>query len=150
MNKSTQIRIMTIADYDALYDLWLHIPGMGLNTTDDSREGIAQYLKRNPTTCFVAEADGKLIGVIMAGHDGRRGYIYHTAVLPEYRKQGIAMALVDHAMQALEAEGIHKTALVVFASNELGNGFWEHIGFTKREDLVYRNRNIHPLEKINT
>ena len=150
MNKSTQIRIMTIADYDALYDLWLHIPGMGLNTTDDSREGIAQYLKRNPTTCFVAEADGKLIGVIMAGHDGRRGYIYHTAVLPEHRKQGIAMALVDHAMQALEAEGIHKTALVVFASNELGNGFWEHIGFTKREDLVYRNRNIHPLEKINT
>jgi ribosomal protein S18 acetylase RimI-like enzyme len=150
MNKSTQIRIMTIADYDALYDLWLHIPGMGLNTTDDSREGIAQYLKRNPTTCFVAEADGKLIGVIMAGHDGRRGYIYHTAVLPEYRKQGIAMTLVDHAMQALEAEGIHKTALVVFASNELGNGFWEHIGFTKREDLVYRNRNIHPLEKINT
>lgn len=150
MNKSTQIRIMTIADYDALYDLWLHIPGMGLNTTDDSREGIAQYLKRNPTTCFVAEADGKLIGVIMAGHDGRRGFIYHTAVLPEHRKQGIAMALVDHAMQALEAEGIHKTALVVFASNELGNGFWEHIGFTKREDLVYRNRNIHPLEKINT
>ena len=141
---------MTIADYDALYDLWLHIPGMGLNTTDDSREGIAQYLKRNPTTCFVAEADGKLIGVIMAGHDGRRGFIYHTAVLPEHRKQGIAMALVDHAMQALEAEGIHKTALVVFASNELGNGFWEHIGFTKREDLVYRNRNIHPLEKINT
>jgi ribosomal protein S18 acetylase RimI-like enzyme len=150
MNKSTQIRIMTIADYDALYDLWLHIPGMGLNTTDDSREGIAQYLKRNPTTCFVAEAGGKLIGVIMAGHDGRRGFIYHTAVLPEHRKQGIAMALVDHAMQALEAEGIHKTALVVFASNELGNGFWEHIGFTKREDLVYRNRNIHPLEKINT
>lgn len=150
MNKSTQIRIMTIADYDALYDLWLHIAGMGLNTTDDSREGIAQYLKRNPTTCFVAEADGKLIGVIMAGHDGRRGFIYHTAVLPEHRKQGIAMALVDHAMQALEAEGIHKTALVVFASNELGNGFWEHIGFTKREDLVYRNRNIHPLEKINT
>ncbi|MBR2088528.1 MAG: GNAT family N-acetyltransferase [Oscillospiraceae bacterium] len=145
-----QIRIMTIADYDALYDLWLHIPGMGLNTTDDSREGIAQYLKRNPTTCFVAEADGKLIGVIMAGHDGRRGFIYHTAVLPEHRKQGIAMTLVDHAMQALEAEGIHKTALVVFASNELGNGFWEHIGFTKREDLVYRNRNIHPLEKINT
>lgn len=150
MNESIQIRIMTIADYDALYDLWLHIPGMGLNTTDDSREGIAQYLKRNPTTCFVAEADGKLIGVIMAGHDGRRGFIYHTAVLPEHRKQGIAMTLVDHAMQALEAEGIHKTALVVFASNELGNGFWEHIGFTKREDLVYRNRNIHPLEKINT
>jgi len=145
-----QIRVMTVADYDAVYDLWMHTPGMGLNTTDDSREGITQYLKRNPTTCFVAETDRKLVGVILAGHDGRRGYIYHTAVLPDFRKRGIAKHLVEAVMDALEQEGIHKTALVVFASNELGNSFWEHIGFTCREDLVYRNRNIHPLEKINT
>lgn len=143
-------RVMTIGDYDAIYDLWLHTPGMGLNTTDDSREGIAQYLRRNPTTCFVAETDGKLVGVIIAGHDGRRGFIYHTAVLPAYRKQGIASSLVEHAMQALEREGIHKVALVAFETNETGNAFWERIGFTQRGDLVYRNKNIHPLEKINT
>jgi ribosomal protein S18 acetylase RimI-like enzyme len=81
----------------------------------------------------------------MAGHDGRRGYIYHTAVLPDYRNQGIAKKLVDCAMYALEAEGINKVALVAFKTNELGNGFWESIGFTKREDLVYRNKNIHIL-----
>ena len=86
----------------------------------------------------------------MAGHDGRRGYIYHTAVLPEYRGHGIAAQLVGHAMAALDKEGISKAALVAFKSNDLGNGFWEHIGFTEREDLVYRNKNIRELERIDT
>ena len=144
------IRVMQISDYDGVYDLWLHTPGMGLNTTDDSRDGIEKYLRRNPATSFVAEADGAIIGVIMAGHDGRRGYIHHTAVRPEYREQGVAKQLVEHAMAALEAEGIHKVALVVFRRNETGNGFWEHIGFDERTDLVYRNRNIHALDRIDT
>jgi ribosomal protein S18 acetylase RimI-like enzyme len=123
---------------------------MGLNTTDDSREGIDKYLKRNPTTSFVAEDDGKIIGVIMAGHDGRRGFINHTAVLADYRKQGIAKKLVDNTMDALDKEGIKKVALVVFKHNEIGNGFWDNIGFTDREDLVYRNKNIHVLNRIDT
>ena len=86
----------------------------------------------------------------MAGHDGRRGYIYHTAVLPEYRNHGIAKKLVDCVMDALDNEGINKVALVAFKRNEIGNGFWEGIGFTEREDLVYRNKNIHVLERIDT
>ena len=144
------IRPMTIADYDGVYDLWISTPGMGLNATDDSREGITQYLRRNPTTCFVAEEAGRIVGVIIAGHDGRRGFIYHTAVRPECRKQGIATQLVEHAMDALEKEGIHKAALVVFERNALGNAFWESIGFEERTDLVYRNRSIHALERIDT
>ncbi|MCR5815466.1 MAG: GNAT family N-acetyltransferase [Ruminococcus sp.] len=143
-------RVMTIDDYDAVYDLWINTPGMGLNTTDDSREGIDRFIKRNPTTCFVAENEGKVIGDILSGNDGRRGYIYHTAVLPKYRRQGVGRALVDNAMSALEREGINKTALVVFGRNETGNAFWEKIGFTKRDDLNYRNRNIHALERIDT
>ena len=144
------IRVMSIADYDGVYDLWIHTPGMGLNSIDDSREGIEKYLKRNPATSFVAESEGKIVGVIMAGHDGRRGYIYHTAVLPAYRNQGIAKKLVDHTMIALEEEGINKVALVAFKTNDIGNGFWENIGFIERDDLVYRNKNIHVLDKINT
>ncbi|MCI5729352.1 MAG: GNAT family N-acetyltransferase, partial [Clostridia bacterium] len=118
--------------------------------TDDSRGGVEKFLRRNPHTCFVAEADRRIAGVILSGHDGRRGYIYHTAVRPEYRRQGIARALVEHAMQALEKEGIQKTALVVFARNEAGNAFWEKLGFTGRDDLVYRNKNIHPLTRLDT
>lgn len=143
-----KIRIMKIEDYEKIYDLWIHTEGMGLNTTDDSREGIAKYLLRNPNTCFVAEDNGTLIGVIMSGHDGRRGFIHHTTVRKEYRGQGIGKKLVDSAMTALEAEGIHKVALVAFKKNVSGNTFWEKIGFTVRDDLVYRNKNIHELERI--
>lgn len=142
------IRIMDIEDYEKVYDLWIHTEGMGLNATDDSKEGIAKYLLRNPNTCFVAEDNGKLIGVIMGGHDGRRGFIHHTTVKQEYRGQGIGKKLVDSVMKALEAEGIHKVALVTFEKNVSGNAFWEKVEFTVRDDLVYRNKNIHHLERI--
>lgn len=142
---------MTIEDYHQVYSLWINTPGMGLNNLDDSKEGIERYLKRNPNTCFVAEDDeGIVIGVIMSGHDGRRGYIHHTTVSNQYRKKGIGKQLVDAALNALEQEGIHKAALVVFERNELGNAFWEHIGFSSRTDLVYRNKNIHDLQRIDT
>lgn len=144
------IRIMDINDYEGIYDLWINTPGMGLNATDDSKEGIEKYLKRNPTSNFVAEDDGKIIGVIMSGHDGRRGYIYHTTVLPDYRNLGIAKKLVEIAMAALEKEGINKVGLVAFEKNEVGNGFWEKIGFVVRDDLLYRNKNIHELKRIDT
>ena len=142
------IRIMQIEDYEKVYDLWVHTAGMGLNTTDDSKEGIEKYLLRNLNTCFVAEENGELIGVIMSGHDGRRGFIHHTTVRDEYRGKGIGKELVDSALAALEKEGIHKVALVAFEKNVLGYTFWEKVGFTVRNDLVYRNKNIHELERI--
>ena len=144
------IRTMTISDYDAVYALWLSCAGMGLNSLDDSREGIGRFLHRNPSTCFVAESEGEISGCIMAGHDGRRGFIYHTAVRPGCRRQGIGGALVRAALDALREEGISKTALVVFACNEAGNAFWERMGFAAREDLVYRNCALREMERIDT
>ena len=141
---------MTIEDYDAVYDLWLHTPGMGLNTADDSREGIAAYLRRNPTTCFTAKEGDRLLGAILAGHDGRRGYISHTAVREDAQRQGVGTALVEAVLEALQAEGIRKVALVVFARNEKGNAFWEKLGFTWRDDLVYRNKALAELVRIDT
>lgn len=145
-----QIRLMTVKDYGQVYDLWVNTPGMGLNSLDDSREGIEKYLKRNPNTCFVAERKGTILGVILSGHDGRRGFIHHTAVMTSERGQGIGKSLAAHAMEALEQEGIHKAALVVFKENEIGNAFWESRGFAAREDLVYRNKNITELIRIDT
>lgn len=144
------IRLMKISDYNAVYKLWLSCAGMGLNNLDDSEEGIERFLNRNPDTCFVAEDETGIIGVIMAGHDGRRGYIYHTAVNPQYRKKGIATALVEHVMSSLKSCGINKAALVVFGRNESGNAFWEKIGFTQREDLIYRNKFINNMTVIDT
>ena len=141
---------MQISNYDSIYNLWTNTPGMGLNSVDDSKEGIEKFLKRNPSTCFIAEENEKIVGVIMAGNDGRRGYIYHIAVLPEFRGKHIAKTLVENAMAALEKEGITKVALVVFEKNQNGNGFWEKIGFTVRNDLIYRNKTIAQMERIDT
>ena len=142
------IRLMTIDDYEKVYELWMSCVGMGLNNLDDSKEGIDKFLQRNPDTCFVAEADNRIVGVIIVGNDGRRGYIYHTAVNPQYRKQGIAKSLVETAMTALQNNGINKVALVVFDRNEIGNDFWEKMGFTVRDDLIYRNKALAEIVRI--
>jgi ribosomal protein S18 acetylase RimI-like enzyme len=95
---------MTVSDYEEVYALWINTPNMGLNDVDDSREGIHKYLTRNPNTCFIAEEDGKACGVILSGHDGRRGFIYHMAVREDRQRAGIGTALLDAAMSALEKE----------------------------------------------
>lgn len=127
-------------DYKDVYELWNSCDGIGLNEIDDSESGIARFLLRNPDTCFVAKKAEKIVGVILAGHDGRRGHIYHLAVDEQHRRKGIARQLVNHSAQALEKLGIQKAAIVVFSDNEEGNCFWEKTGFTVREDLTYRNR----------
>jgi ribosomal protein S18 acetylase RimI-like enzyme len=141
---------MTIDDYEKVYALWINTPNMGLNNIDDSKEGIAKYLARNPHTCFVSELDGTIIGVILSGHDGRRGYIHHTAVAGNEQRRGVGAALVNAAVCALKQEGINKVALVVFGRNENGNVFWEKQGFTMRPDLNYRNKAITELTRIDT
>lgn len=140
---------MVIEDYEKVYQLWMSCTGMGLNNLDDSKEGIEKFLKRNPEICFVAE-EGEIVGVILAGNDGRRGYIYHTAVHPDYRKKGIAAKLVEHVEKAMEELGINKIALVVFDRNTAGNSFWEKQGFTVRDDLIYRNKALTDIVRIDT
>ena len=136
------LRKLTIDDYPEVLRLWLNTPGMGMRNQDDSRESIDKYLKRNPETNFVAEDNGRIVGVILSGHDGRRGYIYHMAVTTLARRQGLGTALLDAATQALKKEGIEKVALVAFTTNGTGNSFWESAGFRERTDLVYRDKFI--------
>lgn len=145
-----RIRVMKIDDYEQVYALWLSCKNMGLNDLDDSREGIEKYLKRNPTSCFAAEAGGQIVGVILSGHDGRRGFIHHLAVAEDHRHRGIASALLEHALDALKSEGINKAALVVFKRNGPGNEFWEKQGFTVRDDLTYRNKALAEMIRFDT
>lgn len=128
---------MKIEDYDGVYDLWMTIHGFAIRSVDDSREGVEVFLKRNPTTSVVAEDNGKIIGSILCGHDGRRGCFYHVCVHEDYRRQGVGKAMVVRAMEALKAEKVNKVSLIAFTKNDLGNAFWNCIGWTKREDLNY-------------
>ena len=142
------VRAMTIDDYDNVYALWSSINGFAIRSIDDSREGVDIFLKRNPLTSFVATCDGKVVGCILCGHDGRRGIIQHACVSPDHRRLGIGNKLVDLALEALKNEGINKVLLVAFKKNEGGNAFWEAQGFTLREDLNYRNKALTEMVRI--
>ena len=131
------VRVMTMEDYDQVKELWNSIQGFGIRSMDDSREGVARFLKRNPTTSVVAEEDGKVVGAILCGHDGRRGCLYHVCVHKDYRMRGIGKSMVAFAMEALRKEEINKVSLIAFTKNDIGNAFWKEIAWTKREDLNY-------------
>ncbi len=130
-----KIRPMTMKDYDEVYALWMTIKGFGIRSIDDSREGTARFLKRNPTTSIVAEADGKLVGAILCGHDGRTGCFYHVCVNEAYRNHGIGKQMATAAMRALQREQINKVNLIAFKKNELGNHFWQDEGWKMRDDV---------------
>ena len=131
------IRVMTIDDYDSVYDLWMSIKGFGIRSIDDSREGVEKFLKRTPTTSMIAVEDGKTVGAILCGHDGRRGCMYHVCVHEKYRMRGIGKAMAARAMEALREEGINKVSLIAFKKNEVGNSFWKGVGWEFRDDLNY-------------
>ncbi len=132
-----EIRVMTPEDYEKVYELWMSIHGFGIRSIDDSREGVERFLRRNPSTSVVAVCDGRIVGAILCGHDGRRGCMYHVCVHENYRKNGIGKAMAVACMRALQAEQINKVNIIAFKSNEVGNQFWQGEGWTFRDDLNY-------------
>ena len=131
------VRQMKIEDYDQVYALWTKIRGFGIRSVDDSKEGVARFLRRNPDTSVVAVEEDQIVGAILCGHDGRRGCLYHVCVDPDWRMRGIGKTMVVYAMEALKKEEINKVSLIAFTQNDIGNAFWKEIGWTKREDLNY-------------
>ncbi len=133
----------TIELYDSVLALWQKCEGVGLSDAD-SREGIQSYLDRNPWMSFVATVDGSVVGAILAGHDGRRGYIHHLAVHPDHRRQGLARQLVDRCLTVLSDSGIQKCHIFIFNSNADGIAFWKSVGWTPRSDIGVISKTIEP------
>ena len=128
------IRPMTKEDYDEVYAMWQTTSKRALSNAD-SREQIERYLDRNAGMSQVAVADGKIVGTVLAGHDGRRGFIHHMAVMPQYRRKGIGHSLASTAIEKIKAEGIDKTHIFCYQNNETGQNFWKDFGFKKRDDV---------------
>lgn len=126
---------MAIADYDAIMSLWQLSDGLSLRDAD-SRDGIDRYLRRNPGLSFVAERGDEIVGTIMAGHDGRRGYIQHLAVSDGARGNGVGSRLVELCLQALGLEGIFKTHVHVLGRNRPGREFWLGRAWHERNEIV--------------
>lgn len=131
--------VMTIDDYEAVSALWRHADGVGLGE-DDSRENIERYLARNPGLSFVAKADDRVVGAVLCGHDGRRGYLHHLAVDTDHRRRGIGGALVEACLDSLWAIGVRKCNIFVFDDNIEGRRFWQRSGWADRSDLRFMQK----------
>ena len=141
MNPAISILPFNLAFYDEVYSLWQSSTGIGLSSADDP-QNIAAYLERNPGMSFIALDGEKVIGAILGGHDGRRGYIHHLAVQDDYRRQGIGRKLVEQCLAALQKEGIQKCHLFIFHENEIGITFWKESGWTFRQEIRVMSTHI--------
>lgn len=132
--KKVTIAPFQIAHYDEVITLWEQSEGIGLSSSD-SRESIAIYLARNPAMSFVAQAQGTIVGAALCGHDGRRGYLHHLGVHPQFRRQGIGQQLATACLKALQEAGIDKCHLFIFHKNQAGIAFWQAVGWEFRQDI---------------
>lgn len=135
--ENINLRTMEASDYEDVKNLWLTIKGFGIRSIDDSKEGVEQFLRRNPTTSVVAISEGQIVGAILCGHDGRRGTLYHVCVHESFRRRGIGKAMVVFCMEALKKEHINKVSIIAFKKNQIGNNFWHHESWEFRGDLNY-------------
>jgi len=137
-----KINKMKINHYNELYRLWKNDNNIGLSVSDE-KNNIKYFLRRNKNLNFVAiNEESEIIGTILCGHDGRRGYLYHVYVKKEYRKLGIAKALIEICLKNLKKIGIQKCHLFVFDNNAEGKNFWSNIEFKKRDDIVVFSKNF--------
>jgi putative acetyltransferase len=132
--EGTIVRHFRIEDFDAVIALWRRTEGVGLNESD-TRRAIAAFLRRNPNLSFVAEQGGRIIGAVLCGHDGRRGYLHHLAVSKRHRCRGIGRQLVNACLTKLRKAGIQKCNIFIFANNAEGMKFWAHTGWSLRTEL---------------
>ncbi len=138
---TVSLREMDISDYEAVYQLWELSENIGLSKAD-SRYSIKKFLDRNPGMSYTAWKGDVLVGAVLCGHDGRRGYIHHLMVHPDHRREGIGKSLVSRCIYALTRIGIQKCHLFIFEDNTGGNKFWQSLGWTKRVELTMMSQEI--------
>lgn len=141
MENKVSISEMTIADYDQVIRLWSVTEGLGLSEAD-TRENIERFLQRNKGLSLVAKVEAGIIGAVLAGHDGRRGYLHHLCVSSAYRRNGIGRQLLNHCLAKLKEQGIKKCHIFVFTDNLQGLMFWNNNEFKKREELYLLSKNL--------
>jgi ribosomal protein S18 acetylase RimI-like enzyme len=138
-----KIREFTMTDYHDAFALWGRTEGVGLSQADEP-QNVARFLDRNPGLSFVAEAEGRIVGAVLCGSDGRRGFLYHLAVEKECRRSGIGRKLVEHCLDSLAAGGLRKCHLFVLSDNVQGQRFWKSTGWEERTTLKVMSRDVPP------
>jgi ribosomal protein S18 acetylase RimI-like enzyme len=141
MTAAVITREFVLDDYDGALALWADEEGIEI-CEGDSREEIADYLKRNPGLSRVAEADGEIVGVALCSHDGRRGWIYHLAVAKPYRRRKVGKLLLDACLERLRAVGLKRAIILVAGDNPAGHQFWLNNGWEDIDGAIAMTKEL--------
>ncbi len=135
MSGNLDTREFSIKDYDAAIGIWRRVEGLEIAEGDD-REGIAQFLTRNPGLSRVAIDGAAVVGVALCGHDGRRGHVYHLAVDPAYQGCGLGKRLLDECLNGLRSAGVKRVIIMVADDNQRGAEFWKRQGWEEISSAI--------------
>lgn len=138
---AVEIRTMNSGDYFGALDLWKSLPGLGLSSADE-QAAINSFLNKNQDTCFVALDENKVIGTVLGGSDGRRGYLYHLAIHKDYQRLGLGRQLSEKCLASLRSLGLKKCHIFVISSNKEGLRFWEKLGWLLRKDILVMSKDL--------
>jgi ribosomal protein S18 acetylase RimI-like enzyme len=136
MNGAAEIRAATSADIDSVLVVWAEARSRAAQTPDDP-VAVQQLLDRDPGALLVAEMNDKVVGVLIAGWDGWRGNVYRLAVLPPYRRQGIARQLVEAGHERVRAQGGRRVTALVGGEEGAAHRLWRAVGY-QRDEFVHR------------
>jgi N-acetylglutamate synthase len=136
-----QTREFRIEDYDPAVELWHRVEGLDLAEGDD-RETIRQFLQRNQGLSRIAADGAKIVGAVLCGHDGRRGYVYHLAVDPEYHGRGLGRRLIDECLAGLKRAGLERVNILVAKDNPRGLEFWRRCGWEDLDAAAAMGRDV--------
>ena len=131
---SCVVELANAADIKPMLAFWRSIPGLGVGR-GDTESSLNAFLERNPTTCLLLKINGGLMGTVLGGFDGRRGYIYHLAVHPDYQGRGYGKMLLSRVSGQLKDLGAPKIHLFAFGDNHTAEGFYLCQGWEKRCDI---------------
>lgn len=123
-----------LTDMVPMLNLWKATPGLGVGK-GDGEDSLRDFMQRNPSTCLVLRIDEGIVATVLGGFDGRRGYIYHLAVHPDYQGKGYGKVLLNQVISELKSLGALKIHLFVFNDNQLAAGFYNHQGWELRQDI---------------
>lgn len=135
MNLSIDLRLIQDHDYPKLIQLWKSAGCIEVRQTETPAM-LVNFLKRNSGCNYAAYAENQLVGAVLAGHDGWRGYLYHMAIHPDYRQQGLGTKIVNAAVEAIQRSGITHIHCLVKRDNIIAQQFWEKCGFDARDELL--------------
>ena len=144
--ESLEVKLFQMEFYEEVVKLWI---AAGLKLTfSDTRDEIAKFYEHNKNSFFILVKDGKIIGTVIGAFDGRRGYVHHLAILPDFQHHNYGTLLMEHLTEYYRKNGVVKIHLFIEKPNEAVGKFYEKLDWHYRDDIILMSKTLRSIDTI--